>query len=54
MSGLCGRAPDVNGRAHEVAIAVNSESGIQDLRDLLVFCGLSGHSFATGIVILAA
>jgi hypothetical protein len=39
MSDRDGRAHDPNGRAGPVEIAVNAESGIQDLRNLLVFCG---------------
>ena len=35
-------------------IAVNTKSGIQDIRSLLVFLWPAGHSFADGIVVPAA
>ena len=37
-----------------MVIAVNTESGIQDIRSLLVFLWPAGHSFADRIVVLAA
>jgi hypothetical protein len=36
-----------------MVFAVNTESGIQDIRDLLVFLWPAGHSFANGIVVPA-
>jgi len=36
-----------------MVIAVNTESGIQDIRSLLVFLWPAGHSFADGIVVPA-
>src|SRR6516165_5455717 len=44
----------LKGPGGPMVFAVNTESGIQDIRSLLVFLWPAGHSFADRIVVLAA
>ncbi len=45
---------DRRGSGNPLESTVKADSGIQDIRSLLVFFGLRGRSFAPGIVVPAA